>query len=841
MHQYTKYANFQAGCLRFMVKNTVRIIFFSSMVIAPAIAVEFNTNVIDVEDRQNIDVSQFEKKGYVTPGEYLVHIKVNSNTLLEPALVNWLKIDSDKTSRICMTSELVKMLGLTEDFTKDLKTWQQGQCLSFENKPEVIFVLNKADMVLTITVPQAWLKYQADNWTPPEFWDDGIAGALVDYNLYASQYDPQGADSTQNLSAYGTLGFNLGAWRLRSDYQYDQDFVDGKSTHKEAELSQTYLFRPLPALESKLTLGQFDINSDIFDSFRFTGSTLESDERMLPPDLQGYAPQISGIAQTNAKVTVMQNDHVIYQTTVPPGPFTITDLQDTVQGQLDVTIEEEDGRKSTFQVGSASIPFLTRKGQLRYKASVGKPTTNDHNHVEDPLFFMGEFSWGWLSNTSLYGGTIMTGDDYQALSSGIGFNLNALGSLSFDVTRSDARLQTDAQKTGYSYRFNYAKRFESTGSQVTFAGYRFSDADYMSMSEFINQNDDDDNNDENEKESYVLSFSQYFDAISTNSYLSVTRDTYWDQKSTTSYSVSLSRSFEIGDFKGISASLAASRTRWDGKDETQYYVSISLPLSQNRSLSYNMQRNADSDLSHTLSYYDSSDKNNTWGISGAGESSEWSEGKAAFRGNYQHYSPYGRMNISASVQPDNYNSVSTSWSGSATATKYGAAFHSNNNGNNARIMVDSADISDVSLNNRKAVTNAFGIAVIPSVSSYQATTVRVDNDTLPEDVEISHSVIRNTFTEGAIGYAPLTVSKGYQVVGVIRLVDGHYPPLGVSVVDKTDQREVGLVAENGFVYLSGLQDNHLLELQWGKTTCYILPPAQSSLTGKEIILPCKNH
>ncbi|EFW0943843.1 fimbria/pilus outer membrane usher protein, partial [Shigella sonnei] len=29
---------------------------------------------------------------------------------------------------------------------------------------------------------------------------------------------------------------------------------------------------------------------------------LESDERMLPPNIRGYAPQITGIAETNARV-----------------------------------------------------------------------------------------------------------------------------------------------------------------------------------------------------------------------------------------------------------------------------------------------------------------------------------------------------------------------------------------------------------------------------------------------------------------------------------------------------------------------------------------------------------
>lgn len=93
-------------------------------------------------------------------------------------------------------------------------------------------------------------------------------------------------------------------------------------------------------------------------------------------------------------------------------------------------MEEEDGRTSTFQVGSASIPYLTRKGQVRYKTSLGKPTSVGHNDINNPFFWTAEASRGWLNNVSLYGGGMFTADDYQAITTGIGFNLNQFGSLS---------------------------------------------------------------------------------------------------------------------------------------------------------------------------------------------------------------------------------------------------------------------------------------------------------------------------------------------------------------------------------------------------------------------------
>ncbi|AEN62959.1 fimbrial biogenesis outer membrane usher protein [Enterobacter soli] len=827
--------------LPLLIKQTFYAAVATITLTSPLYAIEFNTDMIDAEDKQNVDLSQFEKKGYIPAGHYLVRVQIDKNTLPQPYNLEWIASDTESGSSLCLTKEHLTSFGFADDFVASLQPLNPQGCLDFSQKKELGIRLEKSSMTVMLTVPQAWMKYQAKNWTPPEFWDDGIAGVLLDYNVYASQYAPNDGDSSQSLSSYGTLGFNLGAWRLRADYQYDQSFSDGKSEESDSSLPRTYLFRPIPSLASKLTIGQYDLNSDLFDTFHFTGASLESDEQMLPPDLRGYAPQISGIAQTNAKVTVSQNGRTLYQTTVAPGPFTITDLVNSLQGQLDVTVEEEDGRKSTFQVGSASIPFLTRKNQVRYKTSVGKPTTTNQNDINNPLFWSGEMSWGWLNNVSLYGGAIVTADDYQATTGGIGFNLNSFGSLSFDVTRSEANLRDDneGKQKGYSYRANYAKRFESTGSQITFAGYRFSDKEYVTMNEYIASREGDDST-SNEKESYVLSFNQYIAPLELNTYLSATRDTYWDDSSTTNYSLSVSHNFDIGSFKNISASLAVSRVRWDDDDENQYYFSLTLPLEQSRNVMYSLQRSGSDSASQTASYYDSSDRNNTWNMSVSATSDEFSDGEPSVRGGYQHYSPYGRLNVNGSVQPNHYNSVNVGWNGSFTATRHGAALHDYSSGNSSRVMVDSNGIPDVKVsNNNRTVTNAFGISVVPSISNYTTTTLMVDNSHLPEGVDVSNSVIRTTLTEGAIGYMALDATKGYQIVGVIRLEDGHYPPLGVTVTDKESGRDMGLVADDGYIYLSGVQENSVLQLKWADKACEIIPPNQSNTDGSTVILPCK--
>ncbi|WP_162871235.1 fimbria/pilus outer membrane usher protein, partial [Klebsiella pneumoniae] len=73
-----------------------------------------------------------------------------------------------------------------------------------------------------------------------------------------------------------------------------------------------------------------------------------------------------------------------------------------------------------------------------------------------------------------------------ALSMGLGRDLLAFGALSFDSTQSRAELpQQGGTKTGGSYRVSYSKSFDEYDSQITFAGYRFSEQNFMTMSEYL--------------------------------------------------------------------------------------------------------------------------------------------------------------------------------------------------------------------------------------------------------------------------------------------------------------------------------------------------------------------
>ncbi|MBZ4217818.1 fimbria/pilus outer membrane usher protein, partial [Klebsiella aerogenes] len=82
-------------------------------------------------------------------------------------------------------------------------------------------------------------------------------------------------------------------------------------TQQDFDWSRYYAFRALPKWGARLTMGEDYLATDIFDSFRYTGFSVTPDDNMLPPNLRGYAPEVTGIAKSNAKVVISQMGRVL--------------------------------------------------------------------------------------------------------------------------------------------------------------------------------------------------------------------------------------------------------------------------------------------------------------------------------------------------------------------------------------------------------------------------------------------------------------------------------------------------------------------------------------------------
>lgn len=802
--------------------------------------IQFNADVLDLKDRANLDLSQFSQAGYMLPGTYTLALQINKSTLPELEISFLAPDDNPQGSLACLTPEMVGLMGLTESASRQLRWWHTGKCLEPSSLEGMTMRTDLGTGTLYVNLPQAYLEYTADNWDPPSRWDEGVPGILFDYSLNAQnshQLQSNGSNN-QSVSGNGITGMNLGAWRLRADWQANYEHTNGQSnsTQKNWDWSRYYMYRSIGALRSKLTLGEDYLRSEMFDSFRYTGASLISDDNMLPPNLRGYAPEVTGVAKTNAKVTISQQGRVIYETTVASGPFRIQDLNNAITGKLDVKVTEQDGRVQEYQVDTANVPYLTRPGLVRYKIASGKPSDYRHNS-EGPVFGTGEFSWGISNGWSLYGGALIAGD-YNALSAGIGRDLLTLGAISLDVTQSRAVLPGQNTVSGGSYKVSYSKLFDETGSQVTFSGYRFSERDYMTMSQYLDARYHSGGTGGAGKELYTLSFSQQFRDLNMTAYINYSHQTYWDQQANNTYNVSLSRYFDIGRLKSLNLSMTAYRTQYNHINDDGMSVSLSVPWGNSGTLSYDAQLSKGNN-SHSLGYYDRINDNTSYRINGG----VGQDGRGNGSGYMTHEGQLAEMSATAAFQGSEYTSFGMSLRGGMTATRNGAALHRVNVPGGTRMMVDTGGVRNVPVKGYGAPTwsNAFGKAVVSDMSSYYRTSVNVDLDKLGSNVEATRSVVQGTLTEGAIGYRKFGVIAGQKAMATLKLVNGSTPPFGATVLNR-DNVQTGLVSDDGSVWLSGINAGEVMRVSWdGGTQCQVtLPsPLPEDMDTRQLLLPCE--
>ncbi|EMX2853635.1 outer membrane usher protein [Yersinia enterocolitica] len=797
--------------------------------------IQFNTDVLDTKDRANFDLSQFSQRGYIMPGNYNLLVSMNKQELSEQPIVFYVSEKDAKKSEACLTPQLIELLALKEDSFKKLTWSRDGECLDISSLPGLTVEGDLAKSSLYLSVPQAWLEYSEPDWDPPSRWEEGIPGVLFDYNLLG-QLNRQETNNTNNntLSGNGTTGANLGAWRFRADWQMRVDQSSGSSTERQWDWSRYYAYRAIPSLGAKLTLGEDFLNSSIFDSFRFNGASLATDDNMLPPNLRGYAPEITGVARTNARVVVSQQGRVLSETLVAAGPFRIQNLNSFVSGTLDVRVEELDGQVQQFQVNTASIPYLTRPGMVRYRIAAGKPSDIGHR-AEGPMFGTGEFSWGINSGWSLFGGAMSGENEYQAASMGIGRDLMEFGAVSVDMTQSWATLPEQGSLSGGSYRVNYSKNFQETGSQVTFAGYRFSERNFMSMSEYLDaryRNNDVGSN----KEMYTISFNQQFQDLGLSAYLNYSHQTYWDRSANDRYNLALSRYFDIGKVKNVSLTFSAYRNRYNESNDDGVYLSMSMPFGNSATISYSATVSG-SEHSQRVGYTDRLDAHNNYQINtGVARSG------VLVSGNYNHIGNSADINANASYQEGQYSSVGLGIQGGATITAEGGALHRVNTLGGTRLLLDTQGVSGVPVQGYGSSirTNQFGKAVVGDVNSYYRNRASIDIDNLADDVEARGTVAQVTLTEGAIGYRRFNVISGEKAMAMIRMADGTSPPFGATVLNE-NQQETGIVNDDGSTYLSGIKAGETMSVRWnGEAQCSItLPKALSPAILANLLLPCQ--
>ncbi len=398
----------------------------------------FNPRFLADDPAAVADLSGFANGQEVPPGTYRVDIYLNDG-FMTTRDITFNSSENDRSLVPCLTRGQLAGMGVNTTSIEGIGALASDACVPLtETIKDATTRFDVGLQRLYLTVPQAFMGNRARGYIPPELWDHGINAGLLNYNFTGNNVHNDIGGSSNYAYLNLQSGLNLGAWRLRDNTTWSYSSSGSSSTNE---------------------------NKWVFDGINFRGAQLASDDNMLPDSQKGFAPVIHGIARGTAQVSVKQNGYEIYQSTVPPGPFTINDLYSAGNGgDLQVTIKEADGSSQVFTVPYSSVPVLQRESHTRYAVTAGEYRSGN-DRQDKPKFFQSTVMRGLPAGWTLYGGTQLA-DRYRAFNLGVGKNMGELGALSLDITQANATLPDDSEHQGQSVRFLYNKSLTDTGTNI---------------------------------------------------------------------------------------------------------------------------------------------------------------------------------------------------------------------------------------------------------------------------------------------------------------------------------------------------------------------------------------
>jgi outer membrane usher protein len=783
---------------------------------------EFDPSFLNVDDEKSVDLSRFANGSSALPGIYKTAVYVNdqlvSNTDIE------FKVRADKTVYPCLTSDLIKNIAFNyETLSPDFLSQQNAGalCLDLQQKiPEAQVNYDSNEQRLDIVIPQVYMLNTARGTVSPELWDSGVPALLLGYNVNGYTSESHG-NSFNSLFAGVNTGLNIGAWYLRHNGSYSQ-MSDGPSQYSSIN---TYLQRDIPQLKGRMLLGESNTTGQLFDTLPFTGVQLASDERMLPESRRGYAPEIRGIARTNARVTVRQGGQVLHETTVTPGEFLINDLYPTgYGGDLDVTVRESDGTEQTFSVPYASVAQLLRPGASRYAITAGE-VRSDSLH-DKPALFQSTYQYGLTNAITGYGG-LQLSQDYYALQLGTAVG-TPIGALAFDATQArtylphsrdeNGRYQPGHSLSGQSYQVSYNKLISETNSNLSLAAYRFSTDGYMDFMTAMHTRDAVAQGSSADsiwraKNRLTLTASQGLPDNWGQLYASGSVQDYWNQESSdTQYQVGYNNRY-----KSLSYGISANRTfSSQGDSQTNYLLSFSMPLGRNDQTHTPQLR---MDLSH--------DSTGRYGqqatVSGsAGAENQYSYGVTAMNVNQgmgssgslsgSYRSPVTAMSGTYSTGKG-YQSASAGLNGTVIAHTDGVTFTPYSSDTFALVEAKGAEGASVSSYPGVKIDSR-GYAVVPYLNPYQMNDISIDPKGTASDVELDNTSQKVAPYSGAVVKVQYSTQRGTPML-VSATYRGEPVPFGADVFDHKGSR-VGAVGQGGQVYARVAEEKGQLKVTWGE-------------------------
>lgn len=800
-----------------------------------------------------------EKVVSADAGTYPVDLYVNNKLVKENTEITFSrKSEGDNVAvQPCLNAEVIKLIQLKVDAVSLIPVGKQ--CMWFSDLSKASsWKLEQSTQKLKLLIPQSLLYRQPRGYIPVSQWDSGGLGLFVKHNTNYYETSNTGGYKTKNLWSGLNSGTNIGLWQLRNQSNLRYTDNNGRTSHKWTSV-RTNAQRPLPSINSLVTLGDSYTNSSLFGSLSFNGVKLASDTRMMPQGKRGYAPEVRGVASTTARVVVSQLGKTIYETVVSPGPFVIDDLSNTKgQGDLQVTVIEANGQTSSFTVPYSAVPDSIRPGSWNYELALGKVR---QYYSVDNEFVEGVLQRG-ISNRFTGNAGIRLAKDYEAYLLG-GVMATQFGAIGLNTTYSHAVAENNKTQSGWRAEASYSKTF-TTGTNLTLAAYRYSTKGFRDLQDVLGVRRAAENTTTyysdtlNQKNQFSATIAQSFNTFGSLSLNASTSDYYSNNSRITQMQLGYSNSY-----KKISYNINVGRQRTSYSTRSNYYsdadnsdnrqkytentisIGFSMPLDWGDSRSnvaFNVAKNKSSESATTSVSGSFGEKSNSsYSVYSGVENYQENGNKMTWGGSLQQNTSKGTFRGSYS-QGTGYKQYGLGTSGTLLIHPGGVTYGPYVSDTFALVKAKGAKGAEIK-NGQGAKIDSFGYAIMPSLSPYQYNTVSIDPRGLNSSVDIQGGSQQVVPYSGAIVQINFETVSGKQVLINTTLDGGQMIPMGADVTNK-DGNNIGMVGQAGQIYARINDRSGVLFVSWGKEKseqCRInyLLPASDDNEFLQLTLPCE--
>lgn len=804
------------------------------------------------------NLETFNQGTKVEPGNYKVDLYINSS-FIKSTEITFIKNLSTNTVEPCFSLDELLALGIKRSSIKIPPNTNKLNCLTLDS------VLKGAtssfiysEFKLQLNIPQILMNNLPRGYVSSEALDEGIPVMFVNYNAnqyhvgYKGDSNIKSVDSTYiNMN----IGANLGLWRYRQ-----QTFFT-KQSHVGSDIKTTnrYVQRAILPLQSELLIGESFTTGQYFSGIGFKGISLKSDDRMLPDSQRGFAPTIRGIAKTNANVVIRQGGNIIYQLTVPPGPFEINDLYATnYAGDLNVTVNEADGSVSNFTVPYSAVPDSLRPGVSRYDITLGQTRyVGNNDKFVDATYRRG------INNSITLNTGFRAADGYQAVLLG-GVYANNLGAFGATTTFSRAKIFGKTE-TGWMSRLSYSRTFDPTNTTLTIANYRYSTSGYRDLNDALGLKEAAKKKREWSSSTFMqrsrfdISINQSLGSYGSLFINGAIQDYYGDRKHDKQLQASYSKSFN----NGLAINLSVTRSQYGSyntgvsylddfniyqqynmpkQSQTTTMLTLSMPLGYGKnapSLSTSITKDSESgvDFQTSLNGTLGERQNSSYGISYSTNDRDHID---TWNASLQTRLPIATASLSA-ANSDNYWQISQSLQGSVVLHEHGVTLGPYLGETFGIIEAKGAEGAEV-IGGQGAKVNRFGYALIPYLAPYRYNSVLLS----PEDMNSYAELVSNQKQvapyAGSAVKIKFNTTLGYPVLFTFDPTEKDIP-MGATVYDIRG-KNVGMVGQGKQAYTRLEELSGKLTVRWGdkrSQQCHVNYNLNGQDTNQYLIilnLPC---